>query len=132
MTTKLKLTGTRQHRPDLHLSDPIWTIKHIAKAFNVTEDRARRHTYRPGFPRPKEGFDTHSYCREAVLAWFRELDEIPATGAMMRRAREDAEATRPVAQPSAATPVSAASRVPPPAPAAKPSSNPTYRPRRGR
>lgn len=135
MTTKLKLTSIPKQRPDLHLSDPIWTVKHIAKAFNITEDRARRHTYRPGFPRPKEGFDAHYYCREAVLAWFRNLEEIPPTAAIERRARERAKAAQLPTQAPAAKVVlpgpmstsSIASTTP-----ARSTSGPKYRPRKGR
>ena len=141
MTTKLKPTGAPMRRPDLLLSDPIWTVKHVAKAFNMTEDRARRHTYRPDFPRPKQGFDTNLYCREAVLAWFRDLDEIPATAAMERRAREVAKATQaptrtPAARRVSPGPASTASTTSTTSTASttarRTTSGPTYRPRRGR
>ncbi|WP_416957837.1 hypothetical protein ACNKF0_09565 [Nocardioides sp. T5] len=77
MTTKLKLTGTPDTLRYLDLADPIWHVQHLAKAKGVKVDRARRYTYMEGFPRPKDGFERNSYCREAVLAWFRGLPDAP-------------------------------------------------------
>jgi hypothetical protein len=79
MTTHFKLTGTPDTLRYVDLADPIWHVQHLAKAKGVKVDRARRYTYMAGFPRPKKGFERNSYCREAVLAWFRDLPDAPPT-----------------------------------------------------
>lgn len=77
MTTKLKLTGTPDTLRHSNLADPVWHVQHIAKAFGITVDRARRHTRRDSFPAPKDGFERNCYCREAVLTWIRGLPDAP-------------------------------------------------------
>ncbi len=61
----------------INLSDPIWTIEHVAAAFDLSVDTAHEHTYRPGFPVPKDGFSKNLWRREDVLAWFAELPGRP-------------------------------------------------------
>lgn len=110
MTTKLKLSATPKTRRRLNLADPIWTIHHIAQAFNLSIDRARHHTRRDKFPRPKAGFETHCWCREAVLAWFRQLPDLPRPQPKSRPAKAAVPATTPRA--SVASPSSSSARRP--------------------
>ena len=66
-------------RPDL--SDPIWTIAHIAAAFHVSIDRAREYTSRNDFPgarRLGESAGRLMWPRDEILAWFADLPAIPA------------------------------------------------------
>lgn len=123
MTTNL----AGQPRHTVNLSDPIWLIEHLAQAFHITVDRARRHTYREGFPRPKQGFETHAWCREAVLEWFRTLPEVPPTPAMTRRASQPSTPARGATSASVAT--ARPNATAPPGRAAGPRTTSTYKPR---
>lgn len=62
--------------PDpVDLSDPIWTIHHLARALHLSVDRAREVTYSPTFPAPRAGFSRNLWRRAQVLDWF---DALPA------------------------------------------------------
>jgi hypothetical protein len=65
---------------DINLSDPVWTIGHVAAALHLTVDTAREYTYRAGFPAAKDGFGRNLWLREAVLAWFADLPARAARG----------------------------------------------------
>ena len=56
---------------DINLSDPIWTIEHVAAAFHPQLDTAREYTYKKTFPGARAGFSRSLWPREEVLAWFR-------------------------------------------------------------
>ena len=45
------------------LSDPIWTIDHVAAALSVSVDTAREYTYRADFPAPKAAFSRNLWRR---------------------------------------------------------------------
>jgi hypothetical protein len=55
------------------LSQPIWTIEHVAAALHLSVDRARECSYLTSFPAPRAGFSRHLWPREAVLDWFASL-----------------------------------------------------------
>ena len=96
--------------PDL--TDPIWTIEHVARCFHRSVDTAREYTGRDDFPAARRLGDAGGqllWTREDVLAWFLTLPLVPA--AARRRRRVDAPAL--VA----------------PAPAKPGAYNPSYKPR---
>jgi hypothetical protein len=55
------------------LSDPIWTIHHLARALHLSVDRAREFTYTADFPAPRGGFSRNLWLRPEVLDWFATL-----------------------------------------------------------
>jgi len=55
------------------LSDPIWTIHHLAGALHLSVDRARQFTYTADFPAPRAGFSRNLWPRQEVLDWFEKL-----------------------------------------------------------
>lgn len=72
------------------LSDPIWTIHHVARALHLSVDRAREFTYTADFPAPRAGFSRNLWLRSEVLDWF---DKLPTgerrTATTATRARRD-------------------------------------------
>jgi hypothetical protein len=57
--------------PLSHLSDPVWTIQHLATCFHVSVDTAREYTYRGDFPGTHLLGARLLWDREEVLSWFR-------------------------------------------------------------
>lgn len=55
------------------LSDPIWTIHHVARVLHLSVDRAREVSYSAGFPAPRAGFSRNLWLRAQVLDWFEAL-----------------------------------------------------------
>lgn len=84
------------------LSDPIWTIDHVARAFHLSVDAAREHTYRDGFPRAKTGFAANLWLREEVMSWFTSLSGRSPEASTTRTVRRPARAA--ATQPRSTTP----------------------------
>lgn len=80
--------NTSEH-PRTDLTDPVWTIQHLAACFHVTVDTAREYTYRDDFPGSHLLGARLLWDREDVLSWFRDL---PSQTAADRRRRETAPA----------------------------------------
>jgi predicted DNA-binding transcriptional regulator AlpA len=88
------------------LSDPIWTVEHVAAAFAVSVETGREYANRADFPPARTPGTRLLWARAEVLAWFEALP-----------ARTPAERRRSTVEPPAA---------PVPAPRV------SYRPRRNK
>ena len=88
------IAATPQQPVDL--SDPIWTIHHVAQALHLSVDPAREFTYTAGFPAPRDGFSRHLWLRQEVLDWFEKLPagERRATSTATRAHQEAARDRR--------------------------------------
>jgi predicted DNA-binding transcriptional regulator AlpA len=78
-------TNSASAAPDL--SDPIWTVEHIAHCFHIEVDTTREYTARDDFPAPRRlspGGGRFLWPREDVLAWFHQLPTVSA-GSRKRR-----------------------------------------------
>jgi hypothetical protein len=90
------LAGFRTDSPvNIDLSVPIWTIEHVAAAFHLSVDAAREYTYRPDFPRPRDGFARNLWTRQEVLDWFAGLPPKPRGRATVSTATVARTASRP-------------------------------------
>jgi hypothetical protein len=89
---------------NIDLNAPIWAIDHLAEVLGMSVDRAREHTYSPGFPAPRAGFSRNLWLRDEVLAWFAGLPAADRSLPTRRKAATKRPATAaspiPVADPT--------------------------------
>ena len=89
-----------------NLSDPIWTVEHVATCFGLSVDRTRDYTREEGFPAARRlaGDAGRLYWhRDAVLDWFLQLPIV--TRQQRRRTTTDGStSTEPRSAPVASVP----------------------------